>query len=270
MYLLARELTGRRDAAFLAGLIFAFSPMRALHVSHLQVLAWGWMPIALVGPAPVHGGRERPAPHPRGRRARGLRRRVHHSGVLERLLSLLPGDRVGVRRDRRARVAFDVRRGSAARRSAGWRSPSALILAVRRRRRLRRTCRCGASTDSVRPYDDWTMFSANLRSYVSAPSSARVSGRSCLHGDDVSRASAVSRSRDSDRRRGRALARRRTPPRRDSVRRAGRGCPRAVARPRAGRLVASTAAVGDRISGSRGSFPAWTACGCRPAWVSSC
>ena len=49
MYLLARELTGRRDAAFLAGLVFAFSPMRALHVSHLQVLAWGWMPIALWG-----------------------------------------------------------------------------------------------------------------------------------------------------------------------------------------------------------------------------
>src|SRR3954463_15065583 len=49
MYLLARELTGRRDAAFLAGVGFAFAPMRALHVSHLQVLAWGWMPIALWG-----------------------------------------------------------------------------------------------------------------------------------------------------------------------------------------------------------------------------
>ena len=61
MYLLARELTGRRDAAFLAGLMFAFSPLRALHVSHLQVLAWGWMPIALVGPAPVHGGGEDPS-----------------------------------------------------------------------------------------------------------------------------------------------------------------------------------------------------------------
>ena len=49
MYLLARELTGRRGIAFLAGLAFGFGPMRALHVSHLQVLAWGWMPIALWG-----------------------------------------------------------------------------------------------------------------------------------------------------------------------------------------------------------------------------
>src|SRR3954465_2138828 len=49
MYLLARELSGRRDAAFVAGVIFAFSPVRTLHVSHLQVLAWGWMPIALWG-----------------------------------------------------------------------------------------------------------------------------------------------------------------------------------------------------------------------------
>ena len=49
MYLLARELTGRRDVAFLAGLAFACSPLRALHLSHLQVLAWGWMPIALWG-----------------------------------------------------------------------------------------------------------------------------------------------------------------------------------------------------------------------------
>jgi hypothetical protein len=49
MYLLAQSLTGRRDAAFLAGLAFAFGPPRALHVSHLQVLASGWMPIALWG-----------------------------------------------------------------------------------------------------------------------------------------------------------------------------------------------------------------------------
>ena len=49
MYLLARELTGRRDAAFLAGVAFAFTPIRALHLSHLQILNWGWMPIALWG-----------------------------------------------------------------------------------------------------------------------------------------------------------------------------------------------------------------------------
>ena len=93
MYLLARELTGRRDAAFLAGLIFAFSPMRALHVSHLQVLAWGWMPIALWG---LH--RFLATQH---RFADGALRgstfalavfvvRVHRSGILEQLFSVLP------------------------------------------------------------------------------------------------------------------------------------------------------------------------------------
>ena len=49
MYLLARSLTGRRDAAFLAGIAFAFGPPRAAQLSHLQVLASGWMPIALWG-----------------------------------------------------------------------------------------------------------------------------------------------------------------------------------------------------------------------------
>jgi hypothetical protein len=49
MYLLARSLTGRRDAAFLAGMAFAFGPPRAAQLSHLQVLASGWMPIALWG-----------------------------------------------------------------------------------------------------------------------------------------------------------------------------------------------------------------------------
>ncbi len=47
MYLLARWLTGRRDAAWLAALAFAFHPYRVVHVAHLQVLMWGWMPIAL-------------------------------------------------------------------------------------------------------------------------------------------------------------------------------------------------------------------------------
>jgi len=47
MYLLARFLCGRRDAAVLAALVFAFGPFRAGHVSHLQVLLSGWMPITL-------------------------------------------------------------------------------------------------------------------------------------------------------------------------------------------------------------------------------
>jgi hypothetical protein len=47
MYLLARDLTGRRDAAILAGLAFMWCPYRAPQVTHLQVLMNGWMPIAL-------------------------------------------------------------------------------------------------------------------------------------------------------------------------------------------------------------------------------
>jgi hypothetical protein len=49
MYLLARSLWGRRDAAFLAALAFAFAPHRVMHVPHLQVLFSGWMPIGLCG-----------------------------------------------------------------------------------------------------------------------------------------------------------------------------------------------------------------------------
>lgn len=47
MYLLARDLTGRRDAAVLAALAFMWCPNRAPQVTHLQVLMNGWMPIAL-------------------------------------------------------------------------------------------------------------------------------------------------------------------------------------------------------------------------------
>jgi F5/8 type C domain len=49
MYLLARDLTGRRDAAWLAGLLFACLPYRIAQFSHLQVLMAGWMPLALLG-----------------------------------------------------------------------------------------------------------------------------------------------------------------------------------------------------------------------------
>lgn len=47
MYLLARELTGRRDAAVVAAAFYAFCPYRAAQVTHLQVLMSGWLPIAL-------------------------------------------------------------------------------------------------------------------------------------------------------------------------------------------------------------------------------
>lgn len=49
LYLLARELTGRRDAAWIAGLTFACLPYRVAQASHLQVLYAGWMPLALLG-----------------------------------------------------------------------------------------------------------------------------------------------------------------------------------------------------------------------------
>jgi len=52
MYLLTKRLWGRRDAAWLAALAFAFAPHRVMHVSHLQVLMSGWMPLSLWG---LHG-----------------------------------------------------------------------------------------------------------------------------------------------------------------------------------------------------------------------
>ncbi|HUP39998.1 MAG TPA: hypothetical protein VM115_07755, partial [Vicinamibacterales bacterium] len=47
-YLLAMEITRRRDAAFIAGVLFMFAPYRMSHVPHLQVLAAFGMPIALL------------------------------------------------------------------------------------------------------------------------------------------------------------------------------------------------------------------------------
>ncbi|HZT78079.1 MAG TPA: hypothetical protein VFA27_15605 [Vicinamibacterales bacterium] len=49
MFLLARELTGRADAAFVAGLAFAFAPYRVASLPHVQVLSSEWMPFALYG-----------------------------------------------------------------------------------------------------------------------------------------------------------------------------------------------------------------------------
>ena len=46
-YILGRELTGRRDAAWIAGLAYAFAPYRMSQIAHLQVLASFWMPLAL-------------------------------------------------------------------------------------------------------------------------------------------------------------------------------------------------------------------------------
>src|SRR5262249_37455380 len=49
MFLLARELTCRADAAFVAGLAFAFAPYRVASLPHVQVLSSAWLPFALYG-----------------------------------------------------------------------------------------------------------------------------------------------------------------------------------------------------------------------------
>jgi len=47
MYLLARSLWGRADAAWVAAIAFACAPYRVAQTSHLQTLMSGWMPIGL-------------------------------------------------------------------------------------------------------------------------------------------------------------------------------------------------------------------------------
>lgn len=49
MYWLALALTGRRDAAVLGGLAYAFAPYHASQLAHVQTQAMFWMPVALVG-----------------------------------------------------------------------------------------------------------------------------------------------------------------------------------------------------------------------------
>jgi hypothetical protein len=48
-YLLVRDLTGDKRAAFIAGLIYGFLPYRIASVPHLQVMSSQWMPFALFG-----------------------------------------------------------------------------------------------------------------------------------------------------------------------------------------------------------------------------
>ena len=49
MYLFVASLTGRRDAGFLAGLAFAFTPYRMDELVHIQSLASFWLPLVLLG-----------------------------------------------------------------------------------------------------------------------------------------------------------------------------------------------------------------------------
>ena len=47
MFVLVRALTGRRDAAIVAGVLFALYPYRYEHYSHLELQMTMWMPLAL-------------------------------------------------------------------------------------------------------------------------------------------------------------------------------------------------------------------------------
>ena len=51
-YLLVRRLTGRDDAAFVAGLAYGFTPYRVSETSHLQMLSAYYLPLILLG---LHG-----------------------------------------------------------------------------------------------------------------------------------------------------------------------------------------------------------------------
>lgn len=47
VYLLAKELGAHPGAAFIAGLVAAFAPARYSHMSHLNLLVMGWLPLAM-------------------------------------------------------------------------------------------------------------------------------------------------------------------------------------------------------------------------------
>lgn len=49
MYLLVRDITGSKPAAFVAGLMYAFVPFRAAQLPHIQTVSSQWMPFALYG-----------------------------------------------------------------------------------------------------------------------------------------------------------------------------------------------------------------------------
>jgi hypothetical protein len=47
MYLLVRSLSGRVDAALVAAVLYTWTPFRFAHISHLQWLMTGWLPVGL-------------------------------------------------------------------------------------------------------------------------------------------------------------------------------------------------------------------------------
>lgn len=49
VYLIVEFLTRRRDAAFLAGLVYGFTPYRTAELGHIQMVSSYWFPLALLG-----------------------------------------------------------------------------------------------------------------------------------------------------------------------------------------------------------------------------
>ncbi len=173
MYLLTRELTERRDAAFLAGLAFAFGPMRALHISHLQVLAWGWMPIALWG---LHRYFARRSFAALAMFVAAFTMQALSNGYFLYYLSIAAAFVVvyelitqPASQTERVRVIATLAVASLII-LAFVGAVAVIYIAVRQQYGF------------TRPYDDWTMFSADVRSYFSAPASARL-WHPWLHGD---------------------------------------------------------------------------------------
>ena len=99
MYLLARELTGSRGAAFAAGMYYAFGPLRMSQISHIQMVATGWIPVALWGLHRYFSTR-------RFRWLAAVRRRLGSADAVEHVRRLLHrrADRRGRRRRRVARA----------------------------------------------------------------------------------------------------------------------------------------------------------------------
>ena len=165
MHLLARELTGRRDAAFLAGLAFAFAPMRALHISHLQVLAWGWMPVALWG---LHRYFARRSTVALAVFVAAFTMQALSNGYFLYFLAMAVAFVVVYEL-----VSHPAPLGDRLRALGTLAAASLIILvfvgavafayvSVRQQYGFRR------------PYDDWTMFSADVRSYLSVPATVRL------------------------------------------------------------------------------------------------
>ena len=164
MYLLARELTGRRDVALLAGLAFAFAPLRALHISHLQVLAWGWMPIALWGLHRYFSRRSTPA---LAVFAAAFTLEALSNGYFLYYLALASAFVVVYELAQRQTPADRLRAIAALAAAAAFilvfvGATAVAYVAVRERYGF------------TRPYGDWINFSADVRSYVSVPATARL------------------------------------------------------------------------------------------------